>query len=155
LRRSPTPGRRTAASRNKPKAEASRPMLLIVAAVLGLGAGLVAGGSLGNLIERRLRWPLVVIAAFLVKELEFRSPLGNSPLGPPAFVLSLAVLIAWPLWHRHELPGIVLVTLGLAMNLVVIVANAGHMPVVVAAASEGPEQLRTQGVWAQYVLMGA
>jgi hypothetical protein len=129
-------------------------MLLIAGAALGLVAGLLTGGSMGNLLGRRLRWPLVVIAAFLVKELEFRSPLGTSPLGPPVFVLSLAVLIAWTVWHRDELPGILLVSLGMTMNLVVTLANAGHMPVTVAAAYLGPPQLRAQGTWAEYALMG-
>jgi hypothetical protein len=129
-------------------------MLLIAGAALGLVAGLLTGGSMGNLLGRRLRWPLVVIAAFLVKELEFRSPLGTSPLGPPAFVISLAVLIAWTVWHRDELPGILLVSLGMTMNLAVTLANAGHMPVTVAAAYLGPAQLREQGTWAEYALMG-
>jgi hypothetical protein len=129
-------------------------MLLIAGAVLGLVAGLLTGGTIRGLLGRRLRWPLVVIAAFLVKELEFRSPLGTSALGPPVFVVSLAVLVAWTVWHRHELPGILLVTLGVTMNLVVTLANAGHMPVTAAAAYLGPPQLRAEGVWAEYTLMG-
>jgi hypothetical protein len=129
-------------------------VLLIVGAALGLVAGLLTGGSVGNLLARRLRWPLVVIAAFLVKELEFRSPLGNSPLGPPMFVLSLAVLIAWTFWHRDELPGILLVTLGMSMNLAATLANAGHMPVSAPAAALGPPQLLAVGTWAEYTLMG-
>jgi hypothetical protein len=129
-------------------------MLLIAGAALGLVAGLLTGGSIRGLLGRRLRWPLVVIAAFLVKELEFRSPLGTSALGPPLFVVSLAVLIAWTVWHRHELPGILLVTLGVTMNLAVTLANAGHMPVAAAAAYLGPPQLRAQGTWAEYALMG-
>jgi Family of unknown function (DUF5317) len=128
-------------------------VLLIAGAALGLVAGLVTGGSLGNLLGRRLRWPLLVIAAFLVKELEFRSPLGVSPLGPPVFVASLAVLIGWSVWHREELPGILLVTAGMTMNLVATVANGGHMPVAPAAAGLGPIQLRQQGTWAEYTLM--
>ena len=127
-------------------------MLLIVGAAIGLAGGLLTGGSLGNLLRRRLRWPLLVIAAFLVKELEFRSPLGASPVGPPVFALSLAILIAWSIWHRDELPGILVVTAGMAMNLVATLANGGHMPVSIAAAAQGPAQLREQGTWAEYTL---
>jgi hypothetical protein len=129
-------------------------MLLILGGALGLVVGLLTGGSIGNLLGRRLRWPLVVIAAFVVKELEVRSPLGTSPVGPAMFALSLAVLIAWTLWHRDELPGIVLVSVGMAMNLLVTLANGGHMPVAPAAAYLGPPQLREVGTWAEYTLMG-
>jgi len=130
-------------------------VLLIIGGALGLLAGLLTGGSLGNVVTRRLRWPLVVIAAFLVKELEFRSPLGTSPIGPPVYVVSLAVLIAWTVWHRDELPGILLVSVGMSMNLIVTAANFGHMPVVAAAAYLGPPQLRSLGSWAEYTIMGA
>src|SRR6266700_3463174 len=60
-----------------------RILLLIVSALLGLLAGLVTGGSLRHLLARRLRWPLVVIAAFVVKELLIRSRLAAWP-GAPA-----------------------------------------------------------------------
>lgn len=129
-------------------------MLLIIGAALGLLAGLLTGGSLGNLVARRLRWPVIVLAAFAVKELEMRSPLGTTAAAPAVYVVSLLVLIAWTLWHRDELPGVWLVSLGMFLNLVAIVANGGRMPVVVAAAHLGPPQLREQGHWAQYVLMG-
>ncbi len=129
-------------------------MLLALAAALGLIAGLLTGGRLDNLLARRLRWPLVVIAAFLVKELEQRSPLGNSPPGPPVYVLSLFVLIAWTVWHRNELPGILLVGTGMSMNVIATLANGGRMPVVPAAAYLGPPQLRQLGSWAEYTLMG-
>ena len=130
-------------------------MLLAVGAALGLVAGLLTGGRLDNLLARRLRWPLIVIAAFLVKELELRSPLGTSPAGPAVFVVSLLVLIAWTVWHRDELPGILLVAAGMSMNAIVTLANGGHMPVVPAAAYLGPPQLRQQGSWAEYTLMGS
>jgi uncharacterized protein DUF5317 len=129
-------------------------VLLVIGGVLGLVAGLATGGTLQNIMARRLRWPLVVVGAFLVKELELRSPLGAWGVGPPIFVASLVVLIAWLVWHRAELPGIWLVAAGTTMNLVATIANAGHMPVVGAAAYLGPAQLRLTGVWAEYALMG-
>jgi hypothetical protein len=129
-------------------------VLLLLGAALGLAAGLLSGGSLGGLLARRLRWPLVVVAAFVVKELELRSPLGTSAAGPAVFSLSLVVLIAWAIWHRDELPGIWLVAAGITMNLVVVLANGARMPVARAAADLGPPQLLAQGVWAEYVLMG-
>jgi hypothetical protein len=129
-------------------------VLLVAGAVLGLVAGLLTGGSFNNLLSRRLRWPLVVITAFAVKELEHHSPLGTSAAGPAVFVLSLVVLIAWTVWHRDELPGIWLVAVGMSMNVVTTLANGGHMPVVAAAAYLGPPQLLRDGVWAEYALMG-
>lgn len=125
-------------------------MLLIAAALAGLLVGLLTGGSLRNLVARRLRWPLVVIGALLVKELLVRTPLGSSPAAPALFAASLVVLIAWIVWHRDELPGILLVAAGIGMNLAVVLANGGHMLVASGLAHLGPRQLGRNGVWAQY-----
>ncbi|HEY4028149.1 MAG TPA: DUF5317 family protein [Candidatus Dormibacteraeota bacterium] len=129
-------------------------MLLLAGALVGLAVGLLTGGSVRNLLALRLRWPLVAIAAFLVRELEIRSSLATSSLAPVVFVVSLVVLIAWTAWHRDRLPGIWLVVLGMTLNLVVVLANGGRMPVAQAAAHLGPPQLQEQGVWAEYALMG-
>ena len=129
-------------------------MLLIAGAVAGLIAGLSTGGSIHNLLGRRLRWPLVVVAAFIVKELEIRTPLGGAALGPAIFALSMVVLLAWAAWHHDRLPGIWLVAVGIGMNLVAVLANSGHMPVAPGAAHFGPAQLREHGTFAQYVLAG-
>jgi hypothetical protein len=129
-------------------------VLIVAAALLGLAVGLLTGGGLRNLLARRLRWPLVVIAAFLVRELIIRTPLSGSPWAPAIFTVSLAVLVAWTAWHRGELPGIWLVTAGIAMNLLVVLANGGRMPVVASAVGRGPRQLAQTGVWAGYAVMG-
>jgi hypothetical protein len=129
-------------------------MLLVFGALVGLVAGLATGGSIHNLLALRLRWPLVVIAAFLVRELEIRSGLATSSLAPAVFVASLLALIAWAVWHRDRLHGIWLVVVGMMLNLAVVLANGGRMPVVESAAYLGPPQLRQRGVWAEYALMG-
>jgi hypothetical protein len=125
----------------------------VAGGLLGLAAGLLLGGSVQNLVRRRLRWPLVVVGAFLVRELLVRSPLGDSGAAPAIFAVSLAVLIAWTIWHHAELPGIWLIAGGMSLNLAVVLANGGRMPVVPAASHLGPPQLREQGVWAQYALI--
>lgn len=129
-------------------------MLLAFGGLFGLVAGLFTGGHLRNLLERRLRWPLVVIAAFVTKELEIRTPLGSAAWGPAIFALSLAVLMGWAAWHHDRLPGMWLVIVGIGMNLVVVLCNGGRMPVAPAAAYLGPVQLREQGTFAQYAVAG-
>ena len=129
-------------------------MLIVIGALLGFVAGLLTGGSARNLLALRLRWPLVVIGAFVIRELEIRTALATSRLAPLVFVISLLALIAWAVWHRDRLPGIWLVAVGMTLNLVVVLANGGRMPVVVAAAHLGPPELRERGVWAEYAIMG-
>ena len=129
-------------------------MLLVAGALLGLVAGLATGGSLRSLAERRLRWPLVVLAALVVKELGVRTQLGTAGVAPWIFVISLVALVAWALWHHDRLPGIWIVALGMCLNLVEVVANGGHMPVPVELAHHGPSILIERGTWGQYTLAG-
>jgi hypothetical protein len=103
-------------------------MLYLAGCAAGLIAGLMAGGSLRNLAAVRLRWPLVVIAALLVKEAGVYTPLANLPFTPWLFAVSLAALLAWAAWHARQLPAMWLVAAGIAANLAVVVANGGRMP---------------------------
>lgn len=130
-------------------------MLLIVAAVLGFAVGLVAGGDVRRLGELRLRWPVVVLVALAVKEIGVWGPLAQSRVWAPLlYGLSLAILIAWAAWHVRRLPGVWVVALGMAMNLLVVLANGGHMPVAPDLAHRGPRQLVEEGYLGQYVLQG-
>ena len=103
-------------------------MLYLAGCAAGLIAGLLAGGSLRNLAFVRFRWPLVVIVALLVKQAGVLTPLADFPLTPVLFVISLTALTGWAAWHARQLPGLWLVTAGMASNLVVVAANGGRMP---------------------------
>lgn len=130
-------------------------MLLAVGAVLGLLAGLASGGSVSRLASVRLRWPILVLLALAVKELGIWGPLAaRQNLTPWLYTASLVLLIAWTLWHTYRLPGVWLVSLGMALNLIVVLANGGHMPVRADLAHHGPVQLIKLGVWGQYMLEG-
>ncbi len=130
-------------------------MFLITGGLIGLAASLVSGGRLTRLTEIRFRWPLLVLAALLVKELGILGPLAHSPLTPALFVVSQLALIAWTLWHVRRLRLVWVVTIGMAMNLVVIVANGGHMPVPAWLAHQGPPELLEKGVLGQYIIASA
>lgn len=130
-------------------------MLLILGGLLGIAAGLAAGGRLARLAELRLRVPGVVFAAFAIKEAGvFYDPLAFSPIAPWLYTLALAALCAWTFWHRDRLPGIEVVAAGMAMNLLAVAANLGHMPVARELASRGRPELLTRGTVGQYVLAG-
>jgi hypothetical protein len=132
-------------------------MLLLAGAALGLIAGLLTGGRFGNLAYPRLhlRWPLVPALALIVRELGVIGPLATSPALPALYIVTLSTLLVWTLWHLWELRGVWLVALGLALNLAVVAANAGHMPVAPALAARGPHELVERGVLGQYELASA
>jgi hypothetical protein len=131
-------------------------MLLLIGAAGGLLAGLLAGGSLRHLTFPRLhvRWPLLPIAAVIVKELGVLGPLSGSGLQPWLYLSALTALLAWVLWHLWELPGAWLVATGVFLNLLVVAANDGHMPVAAGLLARAPEQLRDGGSLGQYVMAG-
>ncbi len=129
-------------------------MFILLGGLLGLLAGLATGGSFSRLAQLRLRWPWIVVLALVIKEAGVFSPLARSALGPWLFAASLVVLIAWTAWHRQVLRGVLVVSAGMALNLLVVLANLGHMPVAERLAHRGVFDLTKQHQIGQYVLAG-
>ena len=129
-------------------------MLWLVAIALGLGLGLGAGGKLSNLTRLRFRWPLLLLTAVLIREVVIFSPVSQVPGAQYVYALSLVLIVLWTIWHLNRLPGVWLVTLGALLNLVVVVANGGHMTVAHdLAASQLNGELVRRGTIGQYTLM--
>jgi hypothetical protein len=111
----------------------------VLAAAVGLLIGLVSGGSLRRLGERRFHWwPL--LPAGVILQLPFADRLGFGGL-----LLSYGCLLAFAL-ANIRLTGMGLVAVGIALNTVPIAVNRG-MPVdrdaVVAAKISAAHRLDT------------
>ena len=114
----------------------------------------MSGGRLANLAALNLRWPYLPIAALAVKEIVLLSPFNQMGGAPVVYAISLIALIGWTVWHIKRLAGVWLLTSGMLLNLVPVLANGGRMPVSQELAARGPHILIQQGYAGQYVLMG-
>jgi hypothetical protein len=122
-------------------------MLRLALLILVIVVALLRGGSLLNIAAVKLRWLPLVIAGFALQLLIF-TPFARSPLVAfatlPIYVLSLALVAIW-VAANWRIPGMALIAIGLALNVAVIAANGGHMPVL-------PEGARLAG---QYEALAA
>ena len=111
-------------------------MLRLAIIVLVIVVALLRGGSLRNIAAVQLRWLPLVIVGFALQLLIF-TPFARSPVVAfatlPIYVLSLALLAIW-VAANWRIPGMALIAIGLALNVAVIAANGGHMPVLPEAA---------------------
>ena len=105
-------------------------MFILYAVIAGLVIGVLSGGSAGRLGDLRFAWAPLVVVGLMGQVLLFSTPLGDA-LGPAAPVLyvasNVAVLVA--VWRNLAIPGLPLVLIGGASNLIAICANGGYMPV--------------------------
>lgn len=115
-------------------------MLRLATIALVIVVALLRGGSLRNFAAIQLRWLPLVIAAFVLQVLIF-TPFAQTPLVAfatlPIYVLSLSLIAIW-VAANWRVPGMALIAIGLALNVIVIAANGGHMPVF-------PESARLAG----------
>ena len=106
--------------------------MLILGILIGLLLGLVAGGSIMNLALVRLRWVAALLLAVIVRfATEYLLSRGNpvaETLRVPLFVAAFGILLA-ALWVNRTHPGLRLAFVGILLNTIAILANAGHMPV--------------------------
>jgi MFS family permease len=115
--------------------------MLIGAIVFSLVVGLVLGGRLENLASIRLRHLNLLFLAVIVRfgtefGLQLLAPVeAATPLVLPRlllFGLSYGLLL-YVLWANRTYPGLALAFVGIASNALVILLNAGRMPVWEAA----------------------
>jgi hypothetical protein len=125
-------------------------VLWLVAIVLGLAVGLVTGGSIDNFSRVRFRWPAVLLGAVVIREAVLLTPLNHVDGAQYVYLAALAAIVAWTIWHFDLVPGVWLVSVGGALNLLVIGVNGARMPVAPALAGS----LLRRGEIGQYVLMG-
>jgi hypothetical protein len=106
------------------------PVFILYAVLAGLVLGVLTRGSPMRLGELRLRWAPLIVLGMAVQLALFSSPIGNALGGaaPLVYVLSnVTVLIA--VVANLAIPGLAIVLVGGASNLLAIAANGGYMPV--------------------------
>jgi DHA3 family macrolide efflux protein-like MFS transporter len=106
--------------------------VLIAGIVFGLVLGLVAGGSITNLAAVRLRWIGILFVAVIVR-FGTEAAIGAGvdivqALRLPLFGLSFGLLLAG-LWVNRSNPGMSLAFVGILLNTIAVLANAGYMPI--------------------------
>ena len=121
--------------------------MLFAGIVLGLIAGLAAGGRLDNLLAVRLRWTLLIFVALALRlGTEAALSRGVAPADDfrvPLFGIAYGVLIV-ALWVNRGRPGISLALVGTGLNATAILVNGGYMPVwdqALAAANLAPADI--------------
>ncbi|MEO8273772.1 MAG: MFS transporter [Chloroflexota bacterium] len=106
--------------------------MLILSLAIGLGLGLLAGGSFNNLASVKLRLVQLLFLGLLLRyatqfAIENGSAIADAarlPLFAGGFLLLLVGL-----WMNREQPGLPLAFVGILLNAIAIVSNGGFMPV--------------------------
>jgi DHA3 family macrolide efflux protein-like MFS transporter len=106
--------------------------VLLAGVVLGLIAGLLAGGRLDHLAGVRLRWAGLLFGAVIVR---FGTEVALDAGVPVAITLQLPLMaaafgiLALGLWANRRYPGLLIAFIGVALNGLVVVVNGGRMPI--------------------------
>lgn len=102
--------------------------------LFGVIAGWLLGGKLVNLGSLQLRGMYWFIALGALQVVMQYSQAPERKLLYTALIMLASFMGAVLLWVNHGLPGVRLVTIGLLLNIAVMVANGGRMPVSEEAA---------------------
>jgi hypothetical protein len=110
-------------------------VFVLVAVPIGIVVGLLLGGHIDGLTRLRFRWIWLAVAGFAVQLAIFSDPIGTTigaAAGSDLYIASnLAVLAA--VLRNLAIPGLPVIALGAAGNLLAILANGGRMPADPAA----------------------
>jgi hypothetical protein len=114
-------------------------MFILYAIPIGIVAGYLLGGRLGRLGDLQFRWAWLAIAGLLVQVVLFSPAVAPivGDAGPAIYVVSTAAVLA-AVVRNWRIPGLIIVALGAASNLLAIASNGGVMPA-------SPEAVATLG----------
>jgi len=108
-------------------------MLYVYIIIISITIGLLRNGKLSSLSQISLKKIELILLACLIQA-------GLVFLGPKKvkFILDYSshmiifsyIVLLLAVWYNKELKGMKIIALGIAFNFVVIIANGGHMPVL-------------------------
>ena len=109
-------------------------MFILYAVLIGCLVGLMLGGRPAGLGSLQFRFAWLAVLGFGVQVVIFSGPVSDriGGLGVPAYVASTG-LVFFVLLVNIRIPGLPIVAVGAACNLIAIVANGGYMPASVGA----------------------
>lgn len=111
-------------------------MLYAYIIIISITIGLLRKGKLSSLSQISLKRTELLLLAFLIqagliflgsRKIEFVLNYSSYALAFSYVVLLIAV------WYNKKLKGMKIIALGIAFNFMVIVANGGHMPVLLSS----------------------
>lgn len=104
-------------------------MFILYAIPIGIVAGYLLGGRLERLAQIPFRWGWLAVIGLFVQVLLFAEPVAEriGAAGTPIYLAS-TVAVLGAVVRNSRIPGMPLVVLGAASNLVAIVLNGGVMP---------------------------
>jgi hypothetical protein len=112
----------------------------VVAIFLGIAGGLATGGSLQGVKQiQRLRWTWVVLVALVVRLATVLTPLRSVEGVQYVYAAVFLILVVWIVLNVSNLGGLWIIAVGAALNLLVILANGGRMPVATSVAMVRPD----------------
>jgi MFS family permease len=103
--------------------------------VLALIVGLIAGGGLPRLAEMGLRRYWLLAAAIVLRYgtvLAQQNGIGVDLPAGVAFIAAYLLILAW-LWGNWRVPGLQVAAVGIGLNTLGVLLNAGRMPVFAGA----------------------
>lgn len=105
-------------------------MIAVLALLIGVCAGLAAGGSIQGISRLRLRGEFAILATFVIQGIARGRVAGATAttVAMDVWVAASLVLVGLLLMN-FEYPGVLLTAVGTLLNLIVVLAN-GSMPVL-------------------------
>jgi hypothetical protein len=111
-------------------------MILLLALAVTLLVAFLRGGSLRNLADFHLEWGWLAGLALAIQIGAVYGATGDSYFNLQRGALVVSSLLLLPVvWRNRRSPGLALIGLGLTLNLAVIVANGGFMPITPEAVA--------------------
>jgi DHA3 family macrolide efflux protein-like MFS transporter len=110
--------------------------VLLIAVIVGVVAGLLAGGRISNLLSVRLRYGALILAALILRfATQWLIEQGVEVVDQWRVALLAASFgsLVFALWLNRSQPGLLLAMVGIGANGLAILVNAGYMPVYLPA----------------------
>jgi MFS transporter, DHA3 family, macrolide efflux protein len=105
--------------------------MLLSSILLGLVVGALAGGQLPRLADLRLRWVWLLGAALAVRLLAglmVRTDVEADLAGAWGLPLTYGLIVVW-LYRNWNVSGLQVAAIGVTLNILAVLLNAGKMPV--------------------------